>query len=146
MGIVFIQSYTEFRRIGILALVILGLFAAPSIEGQKGAASERIANSITHSNSGRSPATWDEEVGTELEGMDAEWYNTANGEYFHYLKRITDSYLDAYPGLTIIQGPDKMGSATLGRVLLLLYRVTLSDRYYEAAKKIREQVAGSCGI
>ncbi len=146
MEIVLIRSYTGFRRIGPLALVILGLFAATSIKGQTGSASERIANSIMHSNSGRSPTTWDGEVGTELEGMDAEWYNTANGDYFHYLKRITDSYLDANPGLTNIQAPDKMGSATLGRMLLLLYRVNLSDRYYEAAKKIREQVAGSCGI
>ena len=75
---------------GTCALVACGTGA----QAQAPPVSERIANALLQSRSGPQ-ATWDEETGTQLEGLDAEWYNTANGEYFHYVKRTVDSYLDA---------------------------------------------------
>jgi rhamnogalacturonyl hydrolase YesR len=36
---------------------------------------------------------WDEETGLQLEGLDAVWYNTANGDYFRYGKGKVDEYL-----------------------------------------------------
>jgi len=107
---------------------------------------ERIANALLQSRSGPQ-ATWDEETGTQLEGLDAEWYNTANGDYFQYVKRTVDSYVDARRSASAERQPNTpVANALLGRQLLRLYRVTLAARYYEAATEVRSQVAASCGI
>jgi unsaturated rhamnogalacturonyl hydrolase len=108
--------------------------------------SERIANALSQSRSGPQ-AAWDEETGTQLEGLAAEWYNTANGDYFHSVKRTMDSYLDARQSAAAeVQPNTPMADALLGRQLLRLYRVTLAARYYDAATELRSQVAALCGI
>jgi unsaturated rhamnogalacturonyl hydrolase len=125
------------------ALGWLGVHGAPA---QTPPASVRIAHVLLQSRSG-SHATWNEETGTQLEGLDAEWYNTANGDYFHYVKRTVDSYLDARPPAAAEVPPNTpMADALLGRQLLRLYRVTLAARYYDAATELRSQVAAFCGI
>jgi unsaturated rhamnogalacturonyl hydrolase len=116
----------------------------PGAQAQIQPVSERIAQALLQS---PNQATWDEETGTKLEGLDAEWYNTANGDYFHYVKRTVDSYLDARQSAPAqVQPNAPMADAMFGRRLLRLYRVTLAVRYYDAATELRSQVAASCDI
>jgi unsaturated rhamnogalacturonyl hydrolase len=129
-----------------LAALALWGFAGPGAEARTPPVSERIAHALLQSPSGPQ-ITWDEETGTQLEGLDAEWYNTANGDYFHYVKLTVDSYLDArQSGTAEVQPSAPMADALLGRQLLRLYRVTLASRYYDAAIGVRSQVAAVCGI
>ena len=126
------------------ALAFWGL--GSTAQAQTPPESERIANALLQSRSGPQ-ATWDEGTGTKLEGLAAEWYNTANGDYFHYVKRTVDSYLDArQSGAAEVQPNTPVADALLGRQLLRLYEVTLAPKYYEAATELRSQVAALCGI
>ncbi len=128
------------------AALALLWFALQGDEAQTPPASERIANVLLQSRSGPQ-AAWNEETGTQLEGLDAEWYNTANGDYFHYVKRTVDSYLDARQSAAAEAPPNTpMANALLGRQLLRLYRVTLAAKYYDAATELRSQMAALCGI
>jgi unsaturated rhamnogalacturonyl hydrolase len=140
--------YVPSLRIRGLAWAALALswLAVQGAQAQTLLVSERIANALLQSRSG-SPAAWDEETGTQLEGLDAEWYNTANGEYFHYVKRTVDAYLDTRQSAAAqVQPNTPMAGALLGRQLLRLYRVTLAARYYDAATELRSQMAALCGI
>lgn len=99
---------------------------------------ERIADSILQSGTQNS-AAWTEDAGLQLEGLDAAWFNTANGAYFRFVKAKVDTVLNANT-----QSAMPEASALLGRQLLLLSRVTLDARYYEAAATIRAQLASAC--
>ena len=83
----------------------------------------------------------------QILGLDAEWYNTADGDYFRYVRQTIDAYLDAHPdGANEKQPDDPMRDALLGEAALQLYRVTLKSRYYDAASHLRGQLAPLCGI
>src|SRR5581483_8179881 len=41
------------------------------------------------------PWKWNYELGTLLEGMDAVWYDTADGAYYRYIKDAVDPFISA---------------------------------------------------
>src|SRR5665213_27938 len=129
---------------GLVGLIVIGGLAASAASGQS-TLPERIANAWTEHetarNMPRTPHDWNEEQGNRLEGMDELWYDTANGDYFRFVKRIIDEYLGS--GKMIEVGNENAGSPSfdsLGRQLLLLYRVTLDARYYTAAVSLQPQL------
>ena len=136
----------------VLAAVVLCWSEALGAHAQKAPLSERIANALLQQlaegqSAGAAAANWDDETGRQLEGLDAEWYNTANGDYFRYVKSKVDAYLDARRSDANDKKPAmQMTDAMLGRELLLLYRVTLAAKYYEAATELRNRLGSSCGI
>jgi len=88
------------------------------------------------------PWSWNYELGTLLEGMGAAWYNTADGRYYEYIKNSIDPFIA--PDGAISSYDEKaysLDNVLAGRQLLLLYRVTLDKRYYEAATILRRQLA-----
>ena len=88
------------------------------------------------------PWHWNYELGTLLEGMDAVWYGSARGEYYRYLKQSVDQFVGPDGSIpTYHADEDQLDSILMGRQLLLLYRVTQNERYYKAAKLLREQLA-----
>jgi unsaturated rhamnogalacturonyl hydrolase len=88
------------------------------------------------------PWHWNYESGTLLEGMDAVWYGSAKGEYYRYIKASVDPFVTADGTIpTYKADEDQLDSILLGRQLLLLYEVTQNERYYKAAKLLREQLA-----
>ncbi|HKO13807.1 MAG TPA: glycoside hydrolase family 88 protein, partial [Acidobacteriaceae bacterium] len=88
------------------------------------------------------PWRWNYELGTLLDGMDAEWYNTADGRYYRYIQQSVDQFVSD-DGTISTYKPDayELDNVLLGRQLLLLYRVTQKKKYYLAAKTLREQLA-----
>jgi unsaturated rhamnogalacturonyl hydrolase len=88
------------------------------------------------------PAVWQYEEGTLLEGMDAVWYGSASKTYFSYIKHAVDNLLatdGSIPSYRIEE--HSLDQVLMGRQLLLLYRVTLDKKYYQAAKLLRKQLA-----
>ena len=88
---------------------------------------------------------WPIETGLELEGLSAAWYNTANGDYFRFVRKTVDAYLDAHSS-----GPDPKpllaaeNDPLLADQILLLYRVTLAPKYFDTASTIEHQFAAHC--
>ena len=87
---------------------------------------------------------WDTEMGLRLKALEAEWYNTARGDYFVYARRTVDAVL-ADPNWNA-PGRSPHADALLGEQLMLLYRVTQKPEYYEAAKQLRLRLSTACGL
>ena len=87
------------------------------------------------------PWRWNYELGTLLEGMDAAWYDTADGRYYRYIKDSIDAFITPDGAIsTYDQQEYTLDNVLAGRQLLLLYGVTRDKRYYEAATKLRRQL------
>jgi unsaturated rhamnogalacturonyl hydrolase len=131
------------------AALLVCLFSPRIADAESAPWSERIANSLLQHTlnqpSSQASATWDRATGFQLEGLEAEWYNTARGDYYRRAKETVDAVLQAHsrPGIGN-QPTDADGQ--LGRQVLLFYRVTLHDNYYHAAEQLRSQLTASCGI
>jgi len=101
-----------------------------------------IALNIGHRDDSAAPLTWNYELATLLNGMDAVWYDTADDAYFRFIKQsfdtlvLTDGSIPTYNASV-----NTLDNIALGRELLRLYRVTLDDRYYKAAVLLRSQLA-----
>jgi len=141
---------TIFRRIfrhSALAL-LLGLIPGQSAISQQLPWSQRVANStIARWPAGRFVSsdekwTWNYELGTLLNGMDAVWYSTADGSYYRYVKQSIDGLVAPDGSIpTYDSAANSLDNIALGRQLLLLYRVTQNARYYKAAALLRKQLS-----
>jgi unsaturated rhamnogalacturonyl hydrolase len=99
----------------------------------------RLASPETKATSKRS-------VALLLDGMDAVWYDTANGAYYQYAKQAIDAMLGPDGSIPAYQASaNSQDDIALGRQLLLLYRATLDARYYKAAALLRQQVSARSG-
>jgi unsaturated rhamnogalacturonyl hydrolase len=143
----------NFRSMAILAM--LGLSALnllPKAYGQTSAPAKQWSQRVADSAIARWPAgnlskdgaapVWQYEEGTLLEGMDAVWYGSASKAYFSYIKQAVDNLIatdGTIPSYRIEE--HSLDQVLMGRQLLLLYRVTLDKKYYEAAKLLRKQLA-----
>lgn len=85
---------------------------------------------------------WDHELGVLLEGMDAAWYNTADRQYYKYVKSSIDKLVEPDGSIPSYHSQSyALDDLLLGRQLLLLYRATQDKRYYKAASLLRQQLA-----
>src|ERR1700722_7942900 len=88
------------------------------------------------------PSIWNYELGTLLEGMDAVYLNTADPSYFNYVQKSVDALLAPDGSIPTLKPEEhQLDNILLGRQLLLLYRVTRSQRYLIAAKFLSDQLA-----
>jgi unsaturated rhamnogalacturonyl hydrolase len=144
-----LQPAKTLRRLALSAsLTVLTLVFQPSAWAQQHTLPQRIANSAIHRLSGDlfNPPNEKQmsmhERGLLLNGMNALWYDTADPAYYQYLKRSVDQLLasdSSMPNSDL--ATDTLIQISLGRQLLLLYRVTQEEKYYKAATHLREQLA-----
>ncbi len=84
---------------------------------------------------------WNYELATLLNGIGAVWYDTADGDYFRYVKQSVDALVSPDGSIpTYDASANTLDNIALGRELLLLYRVTRDVRYYKAAVLLRKQL------
>jgi unsaturated rhamnogalacturonyl hydrolase len=84
---------------------------------------------------------WAYDEGVVLEGITNIWYQTANGDYFKFIQKSMDYFVQ--PDGTIRrykQADYNIDHVKNGRVLLTLYKVTGQKKYYQAATRLREQL------
>ena len=138
-----------FRRGIFLALPVAVCLASGSVAlAQQLLWSQRMANAtVMRWPDGRfvvPNAKWasNYELGILLNGMDAVWYNTADGAYYRYAKQAVDQLVTPDGSIpTYDPAANSLDNFALGRQLLLLYRVTQDARYYKAATLLRKQLA-----
>ncbi|HEX4039725.1 MAG TPA: glycoside hydrolase family 88 protein [Acidobacteriaceae bacterium] len=88
------------------------------------------------------PWHWNYELGTLLMGMDAAWYNSADGDYYRYIKSSVDQFVQPDGSISTYKPEEyQLDSILLGRQLLLLCEVTQDKRYYKAATLLRDQLS-----
>jgi unsaturated rhamnogalacturonyl hydrolase len=110
--------------------------------------SQRVANStMTRWPNGRfvgpdKPWKWNYELAVLLNGMDAVWYNTTDGDDYHYIQNSMDQLVEPDGSIpTYDSSAHSLDNIALGRELLMLYRVTQKKKYYTAALLLRHQLA-----
>jgi unsaturated rhamnogalacturonyl hydrolase len=135
------------RRGAVPALAFVLCFASPAWSQQL-PWSQRVANStIARWPAGRliAPhAKWasNYELAVLLNGMDAAWYNTADGAYYQFTKQAIDPLIGPDGSIpTYDPAANSLDNIALGRELLLLYRVTQNAKYYKAAALLRRQLS-----
>jgi unsaturated rhamnogalacturonyl hydrolase len=128
-----------------LALAAFMMACLPLARGQTLSRSEHAAEAAIQRwpvpDPGASP---NEQTGLAvlLAGMEAEWQGTANGRYFNYVKAAADARVAPDGGVTGEMGRiTSVDNIALGRALLMLYRVTRDDRYYQRVLILRRQLA-----
>ncbi len=86
--------------------------------------------------------TWNYDLGTLLDGMDAAWLSTVDPRYFNYIKASVDALLAPDGSIPTLKPEEhQLDNILLGRQLLFLYGVTLDKRYLNAATFLWNQLA-----
>jgi unsaturated rhamnogalacturonyl hydrolase len=137
-------------RLCFWLILFAGIVAGSNsvVHGQERPFSQRAANAaIERWPDGRFvPAdqrwVWNYELGTLLRGMDAVWFNSADGRYYTYIKKAVDQFVGADGSIPTFNVEEyQLDSILMGRQLLLLYGVTRDPRYAKAATLLYQQLA-----
>ena len=88
-----------------------------------------------------SPATWNYELGTLLEGMRSVWLTNVDPRYFNYIKSSVDALVAPDGSIPTLKPEEhQLDNILLGRQLLFLYGVTQDKRYLTAATFLWNQL------
>jgi unsaturated rhamnogalacturonyl hydrolase len=88
------------------------------------------------------PAKWTYDQGVVLEGMKNVWLNTGGGQYFNYIQKSMDFFLDEKGNIRTYRPEEyTLDNVTPGRALLMLYNVTGKEKYLNAVRALRRQLA-----
>ncbi len=87
------------------------------------------------------PAKWTYDMGVILKGFEGLWLNTGDVKYYDYIQRQMDVFVQNDGSIRTYR-PDEYNIDHInnGKLLLLLYRVTLKEKYLKAANLLREQL------
>jgi len=87
------------------------------------------------------PVKWAYDQGVVLEGITNMWKRTGKGEYFNYVQKSMDFFVDKDGNIPRYKQKDyNIDHLKNGRSLLLLYKVTKAEKYFKAASLLREQI------
>jgi rhamnogalacturonyl hydrolase YesR len=87
------------------------------------------------------PASWNYEEAVILRGIEKVWKQTGNKEYFSYIKKIIDHFINPDGTIrTYEMNEYNSDQVTAGLQLLLLYRETKEEKYKKAADLLRHQI------
>ncbi|MFC4261462.1 glycoside hydrolase family 88 protein [Ferruginibacter yonginensis] len=87
------------------------------------------------------PAKWAYDQGVILEGVVAVWKATADVQYFNYIQKSMDNFLNEDGTIKTYKQTDfNIDNVKNGRALLFLYRVTGKEKYWKAATILRNQL------
>lgn len=87
------------------------------------------------------PAKWSYDQGVILKGIEGIWNATGKGEYFRYIQKCIDFYVQEDGSIKGYR-PDEFNIDHInnGKLILLLYQVTGLEKYKKAADLLREQL------
>ncbi|MDR6568934.1 glycoside hydrolase family 88/105 protein [Chitinophaga ginsengisegetis] len=89
------------------------------------------------------PVRWSYDQGVVLEGFTGLWRRTGNQEYFRYMQKSMDHFVDTNGNIHTYQLEDyNIDNVKNGRILLTLYKATKNNKYKIAADHLREQLRG----
>lgn len=88
------------------------------------------------------PAKWSYDQGVILKGIEGAWNATGNADYFRYIQRCMDFYVQEDGSIKGYR-PDEYNIDHInnGKLLLLLYRVTGKEKYHKACNLLRNQLS-----
>src|SRR5215203_557668 len=87
------------------------------------------------------PVRWAYDQGVVLKGIEGLWKNTADKKYFDYIEKSMDHFVQDDGSIRTYR-PDEynIDHVSNGTNLLLLYKVTLKEKYLKAIQLLRTQL------
>jgi unsaturated rhamnogalacturonyl hydrolase len=84
---------------------------------------------------------WNYDQGVVLKGIEGVWRRTGNGNFFSYIQKSMDRFIGE-DGSIRTYDPDtyNLDNILCGRALLSLYKVTLKEKYFKAARHLYDQL------
>jgi unsaturated rhamnogalacturonyl hydrolase len=133
------------RRTRLLAAtLILGIGLTPCALAQLAAPAtpaQKMAATVLQQTKAIATCTWGYEDGFRLDGMVAEWHNTADPAIFNYIKSAVDPCIAADGSVVGYKAETHtLDNIEMGRAVLFLYRVTSQPKYALAAKFLHDQL------
>lgn len=87
------------------------------------------------------PEKWSYDYGVVFKGMEQVWLKTGKAEYFDYIKRNMDVFVDEEGNIkTYSPSVNNIDYINNGKLLFLLFRQTGDERYKKAAFLLRSQL------
>ncbi|MBC7830193.1 MAG: glycoside hydrolase family 88 protein [Chitinophagaceae bacterium] len=87
------------------------------------------------------PAKWSYDQGVILKGIEGIWNATGNGEYFRYIQKCMDFYVQEDGSIKGYKHDEfNIDHINNGKLILLLYRVTGKEKYKKASELLRGQL------
>jgi unsaturated rhamnogalacturonyl hydrolase len=84
---------------------------------------------------------WSYDQGVILKGFEGLWLNTSDVKYYNYMQKSMDFFVNDDGSIkSYKQDEYNIDNVNNGKLLLLLYRVTLKEKYLKAAQLLREQL------
>jgi unsaturated rhamnogalacturonyl hydrolase len=84
---------------------------------------------------------WTYDQGVVYGGFEALWRNTGNADYFNYIKKNIDYYVNDDGTIKTYNKEDyNIDNVKNGNALLLLHNVTGDEKYFKAASLLRDQL------
>lgn len=84
---------------------------------------------------------WTYDQGVVYGGLEAMWKNTGNADYFNYIKKNVDHYVQADGSIkTYNKESYNIDMVKNGNAVLMLYNVTGDEKYFKAASLLRQQL------
>lgn len=131
------------KKAAIIIAICLGI--ASTTQAQQGYAAKIAATAMqlwkdSFALDGK-PAKWTYDMGVVLKGVEGLWLATGDPVYFNYIKQQADVFVQEDGSIKSYK-PDEYNIDHInnGKILLLLYRVTLKEKYLKAAKLLRQQL------
>ena len=129
------------RKLLIIAAVLFSTIS----NGQNGPVSRQVATTVMNLWKDSLPigstTKWSYDMGVILKGFEGLWMLTGDPKYFNAIQSKMDFFVQ---NDGTIKGYDadenNLDIVNNGKLLLLLYRVTLKDKYLKAANVLREQL------
>ncbi|QNF33637.1 glycoside hydrolase family 88 protein [Adhaeribacter swui] len=88
------------------------------------------------------PVTWNSDEGLVLEGFTNIWRRTAKGEYFKFMQTSMNRFVQNDGSIARYNPAEQqLNNLKNGRILLTLHKVTLQNKYYQAATLLRQQLS-----
>jgi unsaturated rhamnogalacturonyl hydrolase len=98
-------------------------------------------DSLNKSTGNFRPIKWSYDQGVILEGIDAIWRRTGNGDYFRYMQNCMDFYVTKDGTINTYKATDfNIDNVKNGRTLLSLYKLTGQPKYFKAATLLWDQL------
>jgi unsaturated rhamnogalacturonyl hydrolase len=88
------------------------------------------------------PIFWTYDRGVITKGLEYLWYNSGDPKYFNLIKTSMDAFVNKDGTIKDYRADEyNIDHVLTGRSLIMLYKVTGEEKYYKAAKAIRNQIA-----
>lgn len=137
------MNYRYLKALSFSILVTAGMPARAQNVPYAAQVSEMAMKTLWKDSSGRMPhpRKWTYDQAVVLLGIEGLWYRTGDVQYFNYMQKSMDRFVKEDGTIdTYEQSSYNIDNVACGRILLALYKVTGKEKYYKAARTLRDQL------